>query len=284
MKIIKITETEMEFIPAICLDPSVGKESIAAMQDGMSNRINWVKDMIKYGLEIFVALEEPRNEEIHYKWVGNMLHSDLAINGQVPMGLLECIPIEFALEPIIGAKSLFINCMWILPPFWGMGVGKALIKFFLKRAKHIGGASVLAYDGDKWCGTSINYMPCSFFTKFGFEEIERDDSRVLLHLDFGASALPKLIYPKIGSLKEQNKAKIDAFYNYQCPWSQLMIDDLCKNLEEEYNLDFNTIETNSRKVIEKFGISRGLILNGKPIIKRLALWNEMKKEIQKVKN
>ena len=67
MKIKKITETEIEFTPAICLDPSVGKEIIAAMQDGMNNRINWIKDMMKSGLEIFVALEKPRDGEIHYK-------------------------------------------------------------------------------------------------------------------------------------------------------------------------------------------------------------------------
>ena len=284
MRVKKITETELDFIPAICLDPSVGKESIAAMQDGMGDRINWIKDMMDNGLEIFVALEKPKNEKIHYKWVGIMLQSDLAIQGQVPLGLLECIPIEFALEPIEGEKSLFINCMWILPPFWGKGVGKALIKFFLNRAKRIGGASVLAYDGDKWCGTSINYMPFSFFKKHGFEEIERDGSRVLLHLDLGANTPPKLFYPKSESFKDKNKSRIDVFFNCQCPWSKLMIDDLSNNIKENSNIKLNIIKTNNRKIIEKFGISRGLIINGTPVIKRLALWNEMQKEIDKIKN
>jgi len=284
MRVKKITETDLDFIPAICLDPSVGKESITAMQDGMGDRINWIKNMMEIGLEIFVALEKPKKEEIYYKWVGKMLHSDLAISGQVPLGLLECAPIEYALEPIKGEKSLFINCLWILPPFWGKGVGKALIEFLINRAKKIGGTSVLAYDGDKWCGTSINYMPLSFFKKYGFEEIERDGSRVLLHLDLGAKTPPKLIYPKYESFEDKNDARLVAFYNCQCPWSKLMIDDLNKNTKDNPNIKLKIIETNNRKIIEKFGISRGLIINGTPVINRLALWNEMQKEIEKIKN
>ena len=213
MKIKKITETEIEFIPTICLDPSVGKESIAAMQEGMSDRLNWIKKMMEIGLEVLVALEKPKNEVIHYKWVGKILHSDLAIKGQVPMGLLECIPIEYALEPILGEKSIFINCMWILPPFWGKGVGRALIEFLIKRAKGVGGVSTIAYDGDKWCGTSISYIPSSYFKNFGFKEIERDGSRVLLHLDLGGNNLPKLIYPKYESFKDKKDARIVTFFN-----------------------------------------------------------------------
>jgi len=63
-----------------------------------------------------------------------------------------------------------------------------------------------------------------------------------------------------------------------------MIDDLSNNIKENSNIKLNIIKTNNRKIIEKFGISRGLIINGKPVIKRLALWNEMQKEIDKIKN
>ncbi|NHJ21969.1 MAG: GNAT family N-acetyltransferase [Candidatus Lokiarchaeota archaeon] len=278
----KISKAELDFIPTICLDPSVGKESIAEMQKGMSDRLVWIKKMMEIGLEIFVALEEPKNEEIHYKWAGKMLHSDLAVNGQVPMGLLECVPIECAIEPIKGENSLFINCIWILPPFWGKGVGKALIEYLITRAKDIGGVSTIAYEGDKWCGTSINYMPFEFFKKFGLKEIERDGSRVLLHLDLGAENPPKLIYPQYENLQNERDNCLVAFYNSQCPWSKLMIDDLNKNIEENPNLQFKAIKTDNREIIQKYGISRGLIIEGKPIIKRIALWNEMQKEIKKL--
>jgi len=280
MKVKKISETEIDFIPAICLDPSVGKQSIAAMQEGMSDRLIWIKKMMEIGLEIFLALEKPKNEEIHYKWVGKILHSDLAIRGQVPMGLLECVPIEHALEPIKGEKSLFINCLWILPPFWGKGVGRALIEFLINRAKEIGGVSTIAYDGDKWCGTSINYMPISFFKKFGINEIERDESRVLLHLDLGADKPPKFVYPQYETLESEKDTPLIAFYNSQCPWSKLMINELNKNTEKKPKIKPKIISTNNRELIEKYGISRGLLIEGKPILKRIALWTEMQKEIK----
>jgi len=65
-------------------------------------------------------------------------------------------------------------------------VAKCLIESFLCKAKEYGGASVLTYEGDKWFGTSLDYMPASFFKKFGFKEADRDESRVLLFLDLDA--------------------------------------------------------------------------------------------------
>lgn len=63
-----------------------------------------------------------------------------------------------------------------------------------------------------------------------------------------------------------------------------MIDDLKKNTKESPNLNPKIIKTNQRNIIEKFGISRGLLINGKPVIKRIALWNEMQKEIKNLEN
>jgi hypothetical protein len=133
MKIQKIMTGDLDYIGAICLDPSVGKKQKDIMQNAMRERITWIKKMIPQGLEIFIATEEPQSKIIHYKWAGNVKHSDLAIRGLVPMGLLEAIPIELAPEPIEGIKSFFINCMWVLPPFWLSGVGKSLLEFFQQK-------------------------------------------------------------------------------------------------------------------------------------------------------
>jgi hypothetical protein len=146
LEIIKINKNELEFIPAICLDPSVGKDGKEKMKGAMDKRIEWIKEMMIKGLEIFVAFEPPRNEIVTYKWAGKLNHADLAINGKVPMGLLEYVPIEYALEPIIGEESLFINCMWVLPPFWERGVRNALINTFIERSRKIGSASIITSD------------------------------------------------------------------------------------------------------------------------------------------
>ena len=282
MKIQKITEDELDYVRAICLDPSIGPQSREAMRSGMTDRICWIRRMMQRGLEILVALEKPKMERIHYKWAGSMLHADLAVHGKVPKGLLESMPIEFALEPVKGKNSLFIDCVWVLPPFWHSGVAKCLIESFIHRAKQFGGASVLAYEGDRWFGTSIKYMPSSFFKRFGFEEVAKDGSRVLLFLDLGAGVQPELIYPKPKPFDENNKVTIDALFNSQCPWSRLMIDNIKRNVKRYPGVTVNIVKTDDRKTIEEFGLSRGTCINGKPIIKRMASWKEIRTEIEKI--
>lgn len=117
MKIEKITEEKLDWVSAICLDPSIGPRTREVMQSGMIDRTRWIRKMMQNGLEILVALEEPKRKRIHYKWAGYILHADLVVHGQVPKGLLESVPIEFTCEPVIGENSLFIDCVWVLPPF-----------------------------------------------------------------------------------------------------------------------------------------------------------------------
>ncbi|MFX0024730.1 MAG: hypothetical protein ACFE9S_20650 [Candidatus Hermodarchaeota archaeon] len=45
----------------------MNKEARELMENGMNDRINWIKKMISKRLEILIALEEPRKEKIHYK-------------------------------------------------------------------------------------------------------------------------------------------------------------------------------------------------------------------------
>ncbi|MFW9882647.1 MAG: GNAT family N-acetyltransferase, partial [Candidatus Thorarchaeota archaeon] len=272
---------KLDIICSICLDPSVDKKTRDLMENGMDERISWIKEMIPNGLGILVASEKPRQEEIHYKWVGKMLHSDLTIHGRVYLGLLEYVPIKHALEPIDGKNSLFINCIWILPPFWHMGTAKALLKSFIERAKQYGSASVIAYEGDNLFGTSIKYMPISFFKKFGFKEVDRDGSRVLLYLDLGSSSSPKLIFPKLKEFNKAKKLQLDIFSNSQCPWSKYMINTVKKEAEKYANINLNFHKTDNPDLIKDLGISRGIYLNGKPIIERMASWEEIKLKLDK---
>jgi len=282
LKIQVVNIDELDYISSICLDPSVDKKTRNLMENGMDDRINWIKKMKLKELEILVATEKPTEEIIQYKWVGKIQHSDLAIINNVPMGLLEYVPVEYALEPIIGKNSLFINCMWILPPFWKIGVATALINEFINKAKKYGGGCVIAYDGDKWFDTSIKYMPSSYFKQFGFKEVDKEGTRILLFLDLGSNSPPKFIPSKSENVSKKNLLTLDLFYNSQCPWSWFMINSVKNNLKRYPNINLNLINTDDRKIIEKYGISRGIRINGKPVIKRMATWNEIKYEIDKV--
>ncbi|MFX1454999.1 MAG: hypothetical protein ACFFDB_06450 [Promethearchaeota archaeon] len=283
MKIHTVSTIEMEYIDAVCLDPSVDKKTRKIMDSSMTKRVDWIKEMMKKGLRILVALDKPKEEIIHYKWVGKMLHSDLAVQGLVPMGLLEYLPIDYALEPVNGSDSLFINCMWILPPFWKIGIGKSLIDHLILIAQEYGGISVITYEGVKWFGTSIKYMPADFFKNFGFKEVDKDGERILLYLDLGVKEPPKFILPKSIPHNEKDKITLEIFYNSQCPWSKYMINTIKKELINYPKLEIKLVNTDDRKVIKKTGISRGIRINGKPVIKRMASWEEVKLEIDKFK-
>ncbi|MFX1311792.1 MAG: GNAT family N-acetyltransferase [Promethearchaeota archaeon] len=282
MNIQQIDINNTKLISRICLDPSVDKETRILMEDGMSNRIKWIKKMMSKGLEILVALEKPRKDIIHYKWVGKMLHSDLAIDNQVPMGLIEYIPIEQALEPVKGKNSLFINCIWILPPFWNTGVARSLMDAFILKAKQIGSASVIAYEGDRWFGTSIRYLPSTFFKKFEFKVVDKDESRLLMFLDLSSNKNPEFIKAKGISSIESEIITLDLFFNNQCPWSKYMINTIKEGIRNYPNVEINIINTDDRDTIEKMGISRGIRINGKPVIKRMASWEEIEIQINKI--
>jgi len=282
VKIQEITEDELGYVSAICLDPSISSGQRKAMQDAMTARTQWIRKMMQRGLQILVALEKPRQERIHYKWAGDMLHANLAVHGNVPKGLLEFVPIELAPESVKGENSLFIDCVWVLPPFWHTGVAKGLMKSFIQEAKQHGGACVLSYEGDRWFGTSIKYMPSSFFKRFGFKEVAKDGSRVLLFLDLGAEKPPEFVYPKNRSLDESERIVIDALYNSQCPWSKWMVDKVGENMKNYPEFVVNMVNTDDREWLEEFGMSRGVCINGKPVIRRMASWKEIQTVIEKI--
>ncbi|MFQ6086591.1 MAG: GNAT family N-acetyltransferase [Candidatus Bathyarchaeia archaeon] len=280
MEFRKITIDELYYVPAICLDPSVNPKQREAMKKHMENRLKWLEKMVPQGLGVIVALENPKSETLHYPWAGNIRHADLAVKGKVPKGLIEYLPVETALEPVKGENSLFINCIWILPPFWKTGVAKGLMRQFIEEARELGGATVLAYEGDKWFG-AFDYMPASFFRKFGFQEVSRDETRVLLHLDLGARESPMLVPPKKRMIGEKGKMVMDVFCNTQCPWSGWMVDKIKRNIRKYSGVTLNVINTDRRDAIEQFGVARGVFINGEPVIKRMASWKEIKSALNK---
>ena len=194
MQILEISAEELDYVARLCLDPFMVPTWREAMQLAMAVRKEWLKSMMDDGLRVLVALEKSEDVLSSFS-TRNKKIRELIIRGKIPKGLIEYAPIEFAPEPVIGENSLFINCVWVLPKFWNAGVAKSLLDRFIEDAKTYGGVSVLTYDGDKWFGY-FPYMPMSFFRKFGFREVDRDGSRVLLHLNFGDGEQPRLIYPK----------------------------------------------------------------------------------------
>ncbi|MFX1512643.1 MAG: GNAT family N-acetyltransferase [Promethearchaeota archaeon] len=280
MDILNISPDELDYVEAVCLDPSIRPKWRQEMKPFMQERKSWLQRMMQKELQIIVALEEP---EIAINALGSKKakHRKMIIRGKFPLGLIEYLPIQYVLEPVIGEYSLFINCIWILPPFWRKGVAKTLVNKAIEDAQRYGGISVLAYEGDKWFGW-FPMMPSEFFKKFGFIELDRDGSRLLLHLDLGGGETPTLIHPKTRTIDTTTQMKIEALHNCQCPWSGWMIQRLLHKMKKS-NINVELINTDDRKVIAEYGLSRGICINGIPIIKRLASWKEIQSTIKAMK-
>lgn len=279
MRIREVSPEELDFVSAVCLDPSVPRRWREIMEPCMVDRKNWLKAMMAKGLQVSVVLEKP-------EVVAKSLESKIervkakAVRGSVAKGLIEYVPVEFTCEPVEGGSGLFINCIWVVPPFWRRGVARALLERCIENARAHGGASVLAYDGDKWFGF-FPYMPASFFEKFGFKEVDRDGSRVLLHLNLGDDERPRLIRAKTRKTGKSDKLVVDVFYSSQCPWSGWMVDKV-KRCMKKYGAVVNAINTDDRTVIEEYGLSRGVCINGKPLFKRMASWKEIDFAVKQV--
>jgi GNAT superfamily N-acetyltransferase len=229
------------------------------MEDHMAKRLKWIEKMMPH-LQIIVALGTRKSRK----------------------GLIEYLPIEMAPEPVKGKKSFFINCIWVLPRFKKVGIGTGLMQHVLDDAKKVGGASVIAYEGDKWF-EYFDYMPAGYFKRFGFREVSRDGARVLLHLDLGAHMTPRLLTPKNYRVEENGKTVVDVFCNSQCPWCGWMADEVERNVKGS-ELTIRRVNTDSREVIEEFGLARGISINGSPVVRRMASWKEIESTFERAKS
>jgi len=257
VNIYEVAAHELDMVAAICLDPSVPKTRKKAMESSMEARKRWLSSMMQVGLKVAVALGPRRGK----------------------LGLIEYIPIQHASEPVQGKNSLFINCIWVIPPIWKKGVAKTLLSYAIEQGKKTGGITTLAYDGDKWFGV-FPYMPSSFFQKFGFKEVDRDDSRVLLHMDLGGGNQPSLIRPKTQRIPNNGKVVVEILFNNQCPWSGWMVDKAQRALKK-YDATVVAVNTDDQKILRKYGLARGVLINGVPAIKRMATVKEIESLAQK---
>jgi N-acetylglutamate synthase-like GNAT family acetyltransferase len=273
MQVREISSEELDYSAMLCVDPGLSRKMRTEMRAAMEMRKEWLKAMMGKGLRLSVALDKSEDFLVSRGRMNKKI-KELIVHGNVPKGLIEYLPMELALEPVKGEKSLFIDCVWVLPPFWHDGVGTALLRSVVENAKSYGGISVLAYEGDKWFGYSFDYMPISFFKKSGFKEVARDGNRVLLHLDLGAGESPSLIYRKCKAIEKDDRTVMDIFYNSQCPWSGWMVDRIEQGMRK-YDAVVNAINTDDKRVIEKHGLSRGVCINGVPVVNRMAPWKEV---------
>ena len=60
-----------------------------------------------------------------------------------------------------------------------------------------------------------------------------------------------------------------------------MVDKVKRGMKK-YGAVVNAVNTDDRRVIEEYGVSRGVCINGKPVLKRMASWKEIDFAVKQV--
>lgn len=254
IRIVEFPGEAPQLVEGLCVHPDDPPRMLEVMTPYMEVRKRWLQDMAEKGLWVAVAVGTDGGKQ----------------------GMVECVPIEWAAEPVSGEGSLFINCLWVLPRYWKTGVGTALMEHVIIRARNDGrargggGVTVLGYEKDRWFGY-FSYMPVGFFKRLGFSEVDRDGSRVLLHLDLGGVRKPSLLHPRARAdvLGFSARHVVEVLYSSQCPWSGWMIDGIRNHLGK-LDVEVRLVSTDDRAVMQEYGLTRGVCVDGRPLITRLA--------------
>lgn len=230
----------------------------------MQRRVLWAKGMRSSGLRIGVAFL-PTGEKA---------------------GLVECVPLEHAAEPVSGPGGLFINCLWVLPEHRGKGVATALLEHIKGWTQGTQVLAVLAYEGDKWFGY-FPYMPARFFGRFGFTEVDRDGSRVLMLLntrnqpEAGVTASFSIVRPRTRSIQPSaaGRSVVEILVNSQCPWAGWMVHRATEHLKG-LAVEVHVVNTDAPSTAREYGLTRGVFVDGKPLLKRLSSGPEIARAVK----
>jgi GNAT superfamily N-acetyltransferase len=258
MRIVEWQGGDTGILNDLCLHPDDPAAMRRVMCPYVDQRMAWLRRMAPSGL-----------------WVAVATLSD----GQ-KAGLIECVPIELAAEPVEGGGGMFINCLWVLRQFSGQGAGAALLEYVLDKAGPDSSVSVLAYEGDRWFGY-FSYMPARFFRRFGLAEVDRDGSRVLLHRGPGSEPGPKLMTPRSRTPEPSPTGLpvVEVLTSSQCPWAGWMYHRVVEGLRR-LPVEVRVVSTDDPDVVREYGLTRGVCVNGYPLVRRMASGREVVRKVK----
>ena len=258
VKVRRATRTEFDEVAAFC----AGRRKDARTREIKRRRRRWLEDMAPRGLVVLLAVEPKPPRGLDFD--GERVSSDeltLLADGLVA-GLLEYVPIEETLYPVTGAGHLFVDCLWVIPPYLGRGVGRSLVEGVIReaRAKRVGVAVIAWRGAEPACDWS--YMPTSFFRKFGFEAVDDDGDRVLMAVNYGGAAPPRLAKPA-----REATSGIEFLCHPSCPaslWAAAEVAD-----------EVSVVEVDGAEAARRYGALFGVRVDGRVVVNRLAFASDV---------
>lgn len=231
MKIIDLTKKNIDSIPRACGSMLPPKERESAREV----KKEWIKTILSRGFKMKIAVDD----EGYF------------------MGMIEYMPVDVSLQRIHGENIAYIDCIWVLNQHKGKGVGRALLTACLEDTKK--------FDGVATWATNHVIMSKSFFEHFGFSVVDEDKTVTIMFKKNKEDAVPpKLLKPHFKFNLKKDALNVDLFFNPWCPYS-FGVAQKAKRMVIESNKKINLKEhyLGSKEVVEKYGLSVGVFLNGK---------------------
>jgi GNAT superfamily N-acetyltransferase len=229
----------------------------------------WLQERIAAGSKVLFAVKEGIPDSVKYPDGARVPGEELAsVGDNLIVGIAEYGPFEASPHPVRGGQILHLNCLRILEPYRGQGVGTELMRAFTREARKFGGGSALAWKDEV---PPYPYGPAGFFKRFGFGEIATDGLRALMYLDYGAPP-PGLIKPKPLPYPVN---RVTVFWSGACPGCVWGMKEISSELDRRRGADLKLINTDAREDVERYGIMCGLAVRGKINEQRAVTWDDV---------
>jgi GNAT superfamily N-acetyltransferase len=133
----------------------------------------------------------------------------VAYENGAPVGRVEIAPIEESFAQLRGENLYVLPCLNVLPEKRGKGVGRALIMTVLEETEDRDGVVT-------W--TVENWMPSSFFKKFGFVELKKKNGISVLGKSHGGNIQVSWFEPEKRFGESGRAVNVDVVLHKQCPY------------------------------------------------------------------
>ena len=270
VKIRPIAPAEVSAAAEFCAGKAAGKVSAECRR----RRKNRLDERLSEGLSVVLAWKEGIPKSVEYADGARVPGEELASVGDyLIVGLAEWGPPAVSPHPVRGEGFLHLNCLRVLEPYRGQGVGTELVRAFARAARKAGGGSVLAWRGSD---APYPYGPQGFFKKFGFQEAAADGPRVLMYLDYGAP-VPELIKPEP---LPYPVPRLTVFWNGTCPGCVWAAREIAGELERRPGADVKLVNTDKRAAVERYGVMCGLAVRGTVNEQRVITWEDVERALR----
>lgn len=213
------------------------------------------------------------NEYLRRGWLAYAVYND---SGK-PIGMAILTPSTDPLSPVLGEGVYHLQCMNVLKNWTKEGVGRSLVDRMVRDVKALGGSGISAQCyGDYW-------MPKSFFSHIGFEEVERlsGHSIFLKKISPDANAI-SVELPYRGELSSKG-IQVDIQHWVTCPFilnNYRQVAAIVRRIVPSAVVRERAIST--KEDVEKWGGS-GVFVNGESVSMGPIREEDIRKAIQRAR-